>query len=310
MFCQSCGAQMTGAFCTKCGARAAQPPSAPPPSPAPPPSYNPEPPPYNPAPPPAYQPPPQAYSAPQPLPPAAKSGSGLKILLIVLAVFAFLGVLLVGGLMYGWHKVKETAASKGIDLNDLSDTQRTPGRRIDACELLTKEELSAILKMPIDRTEGNGKSTNSNCKYFSNSAQDKAATDTTEALKRLTEAGGNNSSDQAAQEKAMKEMGSVIRGISGSQANGMVLSIEIQTENAKSAMAAFKIAMAAMTMGQEKNKALREDIQGVGDEAIMGPLASLFMVRKGNTSIGIDGRALTAGRDAQIEIAKAIVAKL
>src|ERR1022692_414980 len=40
MFCQSCGAQVAGAFCTKCGARASQPspPSAPPPAYTPPPA--------------------------------------------------------------------------------------------------------------------------------------------------------------------------------------------------------------------------------------------------------------------------------
>src|ERR1035441_5320424 len=40
MFCQSCGAQVAGAFCTKCGAQASQPspPSAPPPAYTPPPA--------------------------------------------------------------------------------------------------------------------------------------------------------------------------------------------------------------------------------------------------------------------------------
>ena len=40
MFCQSCGAQVAGEFCTKCGTRASQPspPSAPPPAYTPPPA--------------------------------------------------------------------------------------------------------------------------------------------------------------------------------------------------------------------------------------------------------------------------------
>ena len=78
MFCQSCGAQVAGAFCTKCGARASQP------SPA----YTPPPPP------PPYAPPPQ-YA--QPLPPAAKSGPGLKILFVVLGILGLMGVLAIGG---------------------------------------------------------------------------------------------------------------------------------------------------------------------------------------------------------------------
>src|ERR1700722_10572730 len=119
MFCQSCGPQMTGAFCTRCGARATQagPPSVPPP------------------------PPPQYV---QPLPPAAKSGSGLKILLVVLVLLAMMGMVAIGGICYALHKTKEIAASKGIDLNSFSETHHGPVRRVDACDLLTKEDLSRI----------------------------------------------------------------------------------------------------------------------------------------------------------------------
>jgi hypothetical protein len=97
----------------------------------------------------------------------------------------------------------------------------------------------------------------------------------------------------------------------------MVISIETESDNAKAAMAGFKIAMAAMTGGgvapkgkEEEMKVLREDIKGVGDEAIMGPLASMFMFRKGNVAVMIDGRALTGGRDMQIAIGKRIADKL
>jgi hypothetical protein len=73
MFCQSCGAQVTGLFCTKCGARAgqvAQPPSSASATPAE--QYSPS------SPPPRYE----------ALTPSAKSGSGLKILLGVLVILA------------------------------------------------------------------------------------------------------------------------------------------------------------------------------------------------------------------------------
>src|ERR1017187_5116507 len=98
MFCQSCGAQVAGAFCAKCGARSSQPS----PPPASPPAYTPSPPP------PPYAPPPQ-YA--QPLPPAAKSGSGLKILFVVLGSLGLIGVLAIGGVWFALHKVKQAAAN-------------------------------------------------------------------------------------------------------------------------------------------------------------------------------------------------------
>jgi len=37
---------------------------------------------------------------------------------------------------------------------------------------------------------------------------------------------------------------------------------------------------------------MREEIKGVGDEAISGPLLSLFMFRKGDVSVQVDARLL------------------
>jgi hypothetical protein len=222
---------------------------------------------------------------------------------------AVLGIMVVGGLMYGWHKVKETAKSKGIDLNDLTETHHESGRRLDACALLTKEELSQITGIHIERTEGGGKSAHSRCTYFSSDAPEKAADAATEAIKHLQESGSTGNA-QADQEKAIKEVGAITRAMASTGAKGMVTSIEVQTEDAKSAMAAFKIAMGLMTAGMEKNNALREDIKGLGDEAIMGPLASMFMFRKGDVAVSIDGRGLTGGRDVEIAIAKNIAGKI
>jgi len=78
MFCQSCGAQVTGAFCTKCGA-----PAGAPPPPSLPPQYA------------------------QPLPPAAKSGAGLKILFVVLAIVG----LFFGGAALLWYVATPFLAS-------------------------------------------------------------------------------------------------------------------------------------------------------------------------------------------------------
>ncbi len=140
MFCQNCGAQMGGAFCNSCGARASQTP--PPPPPPPPAQYTPTPPQY--APPQYAQPP---YT--QPLAPPAKSGSGLKILLVVLGIFLLLGMVAVGGIMYAVHRAKQAIASTtGVDLNSFSEQRHGPARRLDACALLTKDDLSQILNLP------------------------------------------------------------------------------------------------------------------------------------------------------------------
>lgn len=313
MFCQSCGAEVTGAFCTKCGARAAQ--SPPPVQPGgPPPAYSAPPPQYAP-PPPQYAPPPPQYSPP--LPPPATSGSGLKILFIVLGVLAFLGMLGIAGIWYGWHMVKSAAASRGVDLNSFSETQRGPGRRLDACALLPKEELSQILHLPVERSEGGGRSTDSSCRYYSDEAQQRGTDEASEAIKKLQES--SKSGDTSAEEaEKLKNLGTVIRGISGaasSSQGGPTLTIEVHSEGAKSTMAAFKLAMGLTTGmvsgGEEKTrKALSEEVKGVGDEAMFGPLLSIFMFRQGDVAVQLDARALPGGRDAILTIARSIAAKL
>lgn len=238
----------------------------------------------------------------------------MKILFVVLGVLAVLGFLFFGALWYGWHKVKETAKSNGIDVDGITETQHGPARRLNACDLLSKDELSQIVGFKIDRTEGTGTGTDSKCSYFSEGAIDHSTDAVTEAMKRIQENkdSGNAPADQ---EKAMKEVGTIMRGMAGSQANGMVVQTEVVTENPKGAMAAYKIAMGLMTMGardadQKTVKMLKEDIKGVGDEAMMGPLGVMFMFRKGNVAVMQDGRGLTGGRDMQIAIGKKIAERI
>ena len=307
MFCQSCGAQVTGAFCTKCGARAGQP--SPPSTPLP--AYTPPPPP------PPYAPP-SPYA--QPLPPAAKSGSGLKILLVVLGILCLLGVLAIGGVWFVLHRVKQAAANNGIDLNSFSETRRGPARRFDACELLTREDLSQILNLNIERAEGDGRSTHSTCRYYSSAGQQRASDEAAAAMKRLQEeTKGTSKADQSA---VINDFGNMVRGIAGAgapalgESNGLVLTVGIESQNAKAAMAGFKLGVGltgalVMKGADPAGKAMmREDVQGVGDEAISGGLLSLFMFRKGDVSVQLDARLLPGGRDAQIAIAKRIISKL
>lgn len=308
MFCQSCGAQIAGAFCTQCGARANQPspPAAPPPAHTPPP------------PPPQYAP--QAQYA-QPLPPAAKSGAGLKILFVVLGILGLMGVLAIGGAWFALHKVKQAAANHGIDLNSFSETRRGPARQFDACELLTKEDLSQILNLNVERVESTGRSANSTCRYYSSAAQQRGSDEAAAAMKKLQEEtkAGDSKTDQSA---VIKDFGNMVRGIAGAagpavgETNGLVLTVGIDSENAKAAMAGFKLGMGltgaiVMQGADPQGKAMmREEVTGVGDEAMSGPLLSLFMFRKGDVSVQLDARLLLGGRDAQIAIAKRIISKL
>jgi hypothetical protein len=301
MFCQSCGAQIAGAFCAKCGARASQP------SPLS-------------AAPPAYAPPPPPQYA-QPLPPASKSGSGLKILFVVLGILGLMGVLAIGGVWFALHKVKQAAANNGIDLNGFSERRHGPARQFDACELLTGGDLAQILNLNIERVESTGRSTHSSCRYYSSAAQQRASDEAAAAMKKLQEE-TKGAPSKAGQQAVMNDFGNMVRGIAGAagpavgETNGLLLTVGIDSENAKAAMAGFKLGVGltgalVMKGADPEGKAMmREEVKGVGDEAISGPLLSLFMFRQGDVSVQLDARLLPGSRDVQIAIAKRIISKL
>src|SRR6478735_67201 len=73
-----------------------------------------------------------------PIAPAAKSGSGMKILLILLCVFAVGGIAVVGGLFYVAHRVKQAVVAKASEygVGVSSHTRSSAAVSIRPCELL------------------------------------------------------------------------------------------------------------------------------------------------------------------------------
>jgi hypothetical protein len=258
----------------------------------------------------------QPQYAAQPLPPRAKSGSGMKILFIVLAILCVMGLLGATGVWYAWHKAKQFAATQGIDLNGITETQRGPAHRYDACDLLTKEDLSQILSLTVERADGTGKSTHSTCRYYSSGAQQRAQEEAAEAKKKIEDESKSGSVPDA---QKVQDIGNMIRGITGAAGaagDAPMLTIEVESGNAKATMTAFKLAMGITGAAVNKDAApgapnlMQEQLKGVGDEASFGPLLSLSMFRQGNVAVQIDGRLLPGGREAQIAIAKRIFSKL
>ena len=302
MFCSSCGAEVTGAFCTRCGARASRPPS-----------------PSAPPPPPVQYAPPAQYV--QPPAAAAKSGGGLKILFAVLAILGLLGVFAIAGIWYAVHtvkqKVKQVAASQGIDLGAITETHRGPVRTFDACALLTKEDLSQILSLPVERAEGSGKSATSSCEYYSSQAQQRGEQEASAAAKKME---GHKTNDNAAEQaQGVRDFGDLVRGITGAAGatnNAPILTISIDSETPGAVVAGFKtgsglgLADSLMKrMGGAPNL-VTENVPGVGDEGVFAPMLGWSVFRKGDVAVIIGARMLPGGREAQIAIAKRIFSKL
>jgi hypothetical protein len=231
--------------------------------------------------------------------------------MVVLGAFSF------SAIWYGWHKVKQTVASTGFDVGNLSQA-RSGGRQLDACELLTREDLTQILSLTIDRVESSGRSSHSTCNYYSAVAAQHGADQVASGFKKIQEdMKDGNSPTQP--EEGLKDLETIIRGFASGAAgvsHGPVLSVEVNSETARAAMAGLRlgVGIGAAVVGKgakpEARAIMAEELKGVGDEAVFGPLQTLFMFRKGDVSVKIDGRTLPGGRDTEIGIARRIAARL
>ena len=277
-FCTNCGAAVNAGtpFCTQCGSRvstAAAPPVQP--SPVPPPA-----------------------AAQAPLPPASSSPVLKIILFVVLGLFV-LGALGVAGLIYAGYKVKNrverVAKEYGVD----SSAPRGPSaRRVDVCSLITRDEAAEIMGVPVERIEPSG---TSECRYIGKAPTDEERQKQIDDLQEKLKDAKGKEPDMRALEDMTKNM---VGGMAGGA--GRSFSVKVDWEGGHAAVAAMRLTMGVMT-GDTK---LTESLKGVGDEAVIGPMASILMFAKGDTAVEIDLRMLPNGKQRGIEIARKVASRL
>ncbi len=301
-FCSNCGAARGSGspFCTHCGARQATPAGAP------------------------TQPTPQPAAA---LPPAAKAGSGLKILAVVLVFVVLAGAATVGGLYYVAHRIKqavvEKAASAGVDLNSISSPEPSTASKIrtyKACDLLSKTDAASMLGEPIERIEDQG----ATCLYYGPAGlSGKLAQEgTADLLNQLQKPGAQVSGNDVADSLSKlvgglaAEAGAAGAGAGaapGSNGDVPLLIFVIDGEDGKTQMTALtatKAIFGGIAKGASDGKeGFGADIPGLGDRAVR--LANLGLnVLQGNTLIRLVPGPVPDANTKAIAIARAILPKL
>ncbi|MBZ5600791.1 MAG: zinc ribbon domain-containing protein [Acidobacteriia bacterium] len=270
-FCSNCGFPLgTGVvFCSKCGTRQA---SAPAPQPA--------------------------VSGG-----AAKSGSGLKILFVVLGVIFLLGVTAVAGLLYVGHRVKQAVVQEahtyGVDLPTSSAApSSSASARRNPCDYVSKDEASRLLGEPIARTAPQDQG----CAYFAppgRSAQ-------------LAQQRGSDLSKQIQSGKEMKPgdivgaLNRITSGVSTEGGDAPLLLVALDFDGAEQ--------WAALTAGKAlfgsiPRASISTEVPNLGDRALrMTPLG--LNVLKGSTLIRIVPGPVPGADEISIAIAKVILSRL
>lgn len=278
-FCTKCGAPMTGVFCNKCGADARQTTA--------PQSANPDPS-LQAATPPIESPAPQAAASP-------KKMSGLAKLGIAAVVIVFVGgALAAGGVYYVAHRVSQKFHEETDGILGGSSHSSSDGASVDACSLLSKEDVSHAIGVEIVRTEPGDNS----CSYIAKG--DQADMSAKHATAMMASRGADKKTQQMIQNFAggmFKQFQSESHEKQNTSGEVPVLNFSVDQHNAEAQMR-----LNAKMLGTLGDTA---GIPGVGDQAFISG-DSMMMVRKGKNLIRIMYMTCPCGTEAVTPLAKKI----
>lgn len=324
-FCTNCGAQLSGTFCGRCGHRAqsasepVQPtPSTPQPVAAPTaqpvaaaqPVISPQPASTQPsiAQQPTQQPAQPASQTPTAQPP--KSSGGGKALLIVGGIVLVLVLGAFGAVLYGVQWVRHKVSSMtGGAIGGSSSSEVSQG---NMCKLLSTGELQQMIGVTVERNAEIMDNGDPGCAYYTNPAA------FSELQKRALEQ-AKRDSEKASQSpdvknskgdnplellKHTKEMEGIVKGfgLSAPDPSGKVFSFSVNRNFGSGNWTALRKTLSVVPGFDEVN--------GVGDHAMIGSFGHAFYVLKGDSVFKLDTMYLPEARLRGSEIANKLISHL
>jgi hypothetical protein len=221
------------------------------------------------------------------LPAASPSGSGLKLLLVVVACLGFLGLLAIGGIYYAVHKVKQTVTEKaqkyGIDLPAMAPSSASSRHvhLLKPCAYLSAQEVSNLLGQPVERTP----TEEGGCVYFGppGLAQKLGRAGVSSAIQHAQTPGANaGPADLNATLNQLAGSMGAATGQAGIGGEAPLLTLVVGSDG-KTQMAALKANQALfggiMKGASEGKETYGTKIEGLGDSAVRLPMLGLNVLR-------------------------------
>ena len=245
-----------------------------------------------------------------------------KVLIIAAILFVVMGIVATAGLLYVGYRVKNRIEKEAASLRHdnsrpapvtVAAAAEATGRRVDACSLLSKEEASQILGVAVERTQAKEATGQSTCQYFAKtrSQQEKMAS-VASAFGAIAKGGATPEPDVKPNEAykigQQTGMNDLVKGLGGLAApeGAPFLAVTVSWDNGRQAMSMLKGVIAGNSAGVKTT----EDLAGIGDEALMGPVDSFLAFVKGQTEVQIDLSQIPKGRDKGVAIARTIAPRI
>lgn len=294
-FCTNCGVPLSGTFCGRCGHRA-QSAIAPAQSVA--------------ATPQASQPvaaSPSASTQQQTPAQPPKSSGGGKALLIVGGILLVMALAAFGSVLYGvhWFKSKVSSITGGSFGSEVS--------RGNMCRLLSTAELQQAIGVTVERSAEIMDNGDPGCAYYTNPAalaqlQKLAVQQARRDSERVSHEPGANSNSKNDNPlellKHTKEMEGIVKGLglSAPDPSGRVFAFSVNQKFDSSDWWTLRTALSVVPGFDEVN--------GVGDHAMIGSFGHAFYVLKGNNMFKLETMSLPEARTLGSDIANKLISHL
>lgn len=247
--------------------------------------------------------------APSAVPPPAKSGGLGKIIFAVVLVFAVLAMLAAGAVFYGVYWAKKKVATYSAAVNAGNRGDQVAVAHGNSCALLSAAELQQILGVKIERTQEITEDENPGCAYFTND-------DGVAQLRKTAAQQAKRDSDNASKKPAAKidnpldllkntkDMEGIVKslGMQEPPKDGQIFSFTVDRRGGEENWTTMKTALSIVPGFQE--------VQGVGDHAMIGSFGHAFYALKGHTTLTLNTIFVPDAEKRGANIARRILARL
>jgi hypothetical protein len=244
---------------------------------------------------------------------------GAKLLLVAAGFVFMAGIVVVAGLAYVAYRVKGSVERAAQEVRSGSRPSPAAGavaasaaRRIDACALLTVEEASQILGVAIERAQAQAGASQPTCQYFTRpkSQEERTAAVADAFMKMATQPerplpASENNPAGVARHIGAEDLAKQVGGLTGA-ADAPYLAFTVNPADGRAGFAVLKGTIAANSAGMKTS----EDLAGIGDEAMLGPMDTFLAFVKGPASVQIDLSRVPQARDKGVALARKIAGRM
>lgn len=255
--------------------------------------------------------------------PAAGGSSATKIILIVVGVLVLLGGLGIAGVVYVGYRAKQKIAELKQEYGISSETapssrsnaRNFPPAKGSGCRMLQGQEAAGILGAAVDRVDftANGPDGSEWCRYWITAAERQRLMRAEIASGIGAVGKGDSKADTEGFEKVIGGfLGAVIESNGDNKNEDFAFSLQVWRKGGQAMWDKMESAKAQVkgVTGVDFAALATQQVQGVGDRAMILPGGHSIMALKGDTFFLVGFQQFVPGREKTAALARVVAGRL